>query len=765
MLMKKIGIYLSAVVMLAMVAACAKNEAIEGNGHGFDEATFKVEATSVENTKATFTITSTGATGATYFGFLTEDMESKASDLVAAALKGVNVTRHMLSSGTTTVTEEDLRQGGKAYRYIVSGLLSNGATYNEPVFVEINTTGDFVEDSEGVISYPNPVSEPTTVKFSGFPGKFIYGFTESEITAEDIKLIANSDLDSGVKPVEEEATATLAISEEGTYYVYAYELDENNEPTLSYTTFKLEIGNLDFSGYDAFLGEWYLNGVEDDIITIKENKRGASYTISGDILNLPTGIKEIEAAYSLASNTLIISEQVLEKYTSANYGPCWRVFGGFNDGQMSPSSLEMDTDPQVVATATAEADGTIVITPEEGFDGMGYYWVILEGANAGKGNWNDPVSLPNKLMADPAEPTDAYNAWIGTWYDEANYEFEIKKYKTNTAYLMTGFDQAEENPFEVVVNFDEATGGIVFFGQVVGNTSTAEYDFCGMADNGYLYYNGIVATGELSEDKKTCTITGASGTDSEGKAYSFYALRILTYSSGWGAYANAKIVELPAVLANEKHGPTPEYAKWLGEWEIERIPATDTDPAVTDTWTIKEKVVNGTFTVTGVEGSPFEVEATFDNETSALSIAKQTVFSSQDDQKNNVFKVDLLGNILYGGKVYTLNGTYDVFNAIIGEDGKAALVPTTAGPYGDFIGFRLYGYVGSNTSSVAYSSAGTPLPNVLVPVENADETPTSLNSVSFDTFVPVDIKSLGQFVANGQKTAPLQEGPSRRVIR
>ena len=101
------------------------------------------------------------------------------------------------------------------------------------MFVEINTTGDFVKDSEGVISYPNPVSEPTTVKFSGFPGKFIYGFTESEITAEDIKLIANSDLDSGVKPVEEEATATLAISEEGTYYVYAYELDENNEPTLS----------------------------------------------------------------------------------------------------------------------------------------------------------------------------------------------------------------------------------------------------------------------------------------------------------------------------------------------------------------------------------------------------------------------------------------------------------------------------------------------------------------------------------------------------
>ena len=41
MLMKKIGIYLSAVVMLAISAACAKNEAIEGNGHGFDEATFK----------------------------------------------------------------------------------------------------------------------------------------------------------------------------------------------------------------------------------------------------------------------------------------------------------------------------------------------------------------------------------------------------------------------------------------------------------------------------------------------------------------------------------------------------------------------------------------------------------------------------------------------------------------------------------------------------------------------------------------------------
>ena len=764
--MKKIKLVLSAVVMLSALAACTNKEEIEGNGHGFDEATFSVEAVSVENTAATFKVSSSGVSGATYYGFLTDDMLSKPEALVKSALSGVNVTRHILSSGTTTPKVEGLRQGGKAYRYIVTGLLSNGATYNTPVTAEFVTAGDFKANSVGVISYPDPVSEPTTVVFEGFPGKFVYGISETELSAEQIKVIVNSDLDTEVyDSAEIEKTVTLSIAEEGTYYIYAYELDENDEPTLSYTTFKLEIDNLDFSGYDAFLGEWYLNGVEDDIITIKENKRGVSYTISGDILNLPTGIKEIEAAYSLASNTLIISEQVLEEYTSASYGPCWRVFGGFNDGQMSPSSLEMDTDPQVVATATAEADGTIVITPEEGFDGMGYYWVILEGANAGRGNWNDPVSLPNKLMADPAEPTDAYNAWIGTWYDEANYEFEIKKYKTNTAYLMTGFDQAEENPFEVVVNFDEATGGIVFFGQVVGNTSTAEYDFCGMADNGYLYYNGTVATGELSEDKKTCTITGASGTDSKGEAYSFYALRILTYSSGWGPYANAKIVELPAVLANEKHGPTPEYAKWLGEWEIERIPATDTDPAVTDTWTIKEKVVNGTFTVTGVEGSPFEVEATFDNETSALSIAKQTVFSSQDDQKNNVFKVDLLGNILYGGRVYTLNGTYDVFNAIIGEDGKAALVPTTAGSYGDFIGFRLYGYVGSNTSSVAYSSAGTPLPNVLVPVENADETPTSLNSVSFDTFVPVDIKSLGQFVANGQKTAPLQEGPSRRVIR
>lgn len=244
MLMKKIGIYLSAVVMLAISAACAKNEAIEGNGHGFDEATFKVEATSVENTKATFTITSTGATGATYFGFLTNDMESKASDLIASVLKGVNVTRHMLSSGKTTDTVEGLRQGGKQYRYIVTGLLANGATYNEPVMATIETPGDYKTGSLNV-SVAQITAQAPVFSITGVEEMAAYAVVSKESAAAlaSEKVLFNTLLDEydKLKVIDaDKEDCKWSKLNPGDYVVYVIGLEEDEEaiegfePTLTY---------------------------------------------------------------------------------------------------------------------------------------------------------------------------------------------------------------------------------------------------------------------------------------------------------------------------------------------------------------------------------------------------------------------------------------------------------------------------------------------------------------------------------------------------
>ncbi len=756
MLMKKIGIYLSAIVMLAMVAACAKNEAIEGNGHGFDEATFKVEATSVENTKATFTITSTGATGATYFGFLTEDMESKASDLVAAALKGVNVTRHMLSSGTTTVTEEDLRQGGKAYRYIVSGLLSNGATYNEPVFVEINTTGDFVEDSEGVISYPNPVSEPTTVKFSGFPGKFIYGFTESEITAEDIKLIANSDLDSGVKPVEEEATATLAISEEGTYYVYAYELDENNEPTLSYTTFELEVENLDFSVYESYIGEWYVNGDENQKLVIAEKQKGVSFELSGipAVGIVPDGTTKFEPVvlnFDMATGGISLSEQNLSTFTYGSYGTGMKTLSAiFSIGGSQYGYYPFNSDdPTTIFVGAMNEEGNIATVPGvcdlSAFSmdptpvvGFCYSFIFVDGPNAGKGSRSSEIiEFPCTLTKDVAEPLEAYQAWIGTWYTEAGDKMVIAKDKTNATYSVTGI----YGDVPVITRFNAADGTMSFYGQAIDKDNTYTYYLYGRDQDNYVESGSqdgtnTLAIATLAEDGKSISIVGHeykavySGTEYDEI---IVQLEVFARSSD-NIYpvSSALKVPLPATWTSTLPEPSDEFLAWIGNWEIER-------GTQKDIITIAEKKVNASYVITGIEGTPFEVEAKFDNATGALSVSEQTVYGLADDDDNNIMTVALFANFVYNGNTFYRGNDEVIFTATLDDEGNGQLAPNSV-TYGVFTAFRLYAFIGDKTSPTSYSSEATSLPNTLVPVQ--EEAPSSTAALDVNNWKETSVKSI-----------------------
>jgi len=757
MLMKKIGIYLSAVVMLAISAACAKNEAIEGNGHGFDEATFKVEATSVENTKATFTITSTGATGATYFGFLTEDMESKASDLVAAALKGVNVTRHMLSSGTTTVTEEDLRQGGKAYRYIVSGLLSNGATYNEPVFVEINTTGDFVEDSKGVISYPNPVSEPTTVKFSGFPGKFIYGFTESEITAEDIKLIANSDLDSGVKPVEEEATATLAISEEGTYYVYAYELDENNEPTLSYTTFELEVENLDFSVYESYIGEWYVNGDENQKLVIAEKQKGVSFELSGipAVGIVPDGTTKFDPVvlnFDMATGGISLSEQNLSTFTYGSYGTGMKTLSAiFSIGGTQYGYYPFNSDnPTTIFVGAMNEEGNIATVPGvcdlSAFSmdptpvvGFCYSFIFVDGPNVGKGSRSSEIiEFPCTLTKDVAEPSEAYQAWIGTWYTEAGDKMVIAKDKTNATYSVTGI----YGDVPVITRFNAADGTMSFYGQAIDKDDTYTYYLRGRDQDNYVEPGSqdgtnTLAIATLAADGKSISIVGHeykavySGVEYDEIIVQLEVFAINSANKIYGVPSALK-VPLPATWTSTLPEPTDEFLAWIGNWEIER-------GSLKDTITIAEKKVNASYVITGIEGTPFEVEAKFDNATGALSVSEQTVYGLADDDDNNIMTVALYANFVYNGSTYFWGGDKVIFTATLDDEGNGQLAPNSV-TYGVFTAFRLYAFIGDKTSPTSYSSEATSLPNTLVPVQ--EEAPSSTAALDVNNWKETSVKSI-----------------------
>ena len=762
--MKRIKLVLSAVVMLSALAACTNKEEIEGTGHGFDEATFSVEAVSVENTAATFKVSSSGVSGATYYGFLTDDMLSKPEALVKSALSGVNVTRHILSSGTTTPKVEGLRQGGKAYRYIVTGLLSNGATYNTPVTADIVTAGDFVANSAGVISYPNPVSEPTTVVFEGFPGKFVYGYSESEITPEAIKLIVNTDLDNGgIKPAEKEATATFAISEEGTYYVYAYELDENNEPTLSYVTYTLEIENLDFSVYESYLGEWYVNGNEDMKLVITEKQKGVSYELNGipavEVV-VPDNITKFEPVvlnFDMATGGISLSEQDLSTFTYGNYGTGMKTLsavfsiGGtlygyypFNSGEPTTIFVGAMNEEGNIATVPGICDLSKFSMDPAPVAGFSYSFVFIDGPNAGKGSRSSEIiEFPCTLTKDVAEPSEAYQAWIGTWYTEAGDKMVIAKDKTNATYSVTGI----YGDVPVITRFNAADGTMSFYGQAIDKDDTYTYSLRGRDQDNYVESGSqdgtnTLAIATLAADGKSISIVGHeykavySGVEYDEIIVQLEVFAISSDNKIYGVPSALK-VQLPATWTSTVPEPTDEFLAWIGNWEIER-------GSLKDTITIAEKKVNASYVITGIEGTPFEVEAKFDNATGALSVSEQNVYGLVDDDDNNIMTVALYANFVYNGSTYYWGGNAVMFTATLDGEGNGQVeagYPSAQyiAYYGYFTAFRFYAFIGKRTSPITYSSEATLLPNILKPVTEEAE-PASTAAFDVNNWKDTDIK-------------------------
>lgn len=525
MRMKKIRIFFSALVTLAVAAACQDKEEIEGSGNGFNQATFAVSTVSVGNTSVTVQTSVTGNLDATYYGFLTEDVTTNVSSLVSKTISGMSVTRHILSTGTTEVTKEGLRPGGKAYRYIVTGLLANGATYNDPVFVDFETTGNLTNNSVGTIEQPNPVPQPTTFKFSGFPGKYVYGYTDdTTFDVAALKKVMNENLDSGkYDSAEEDATITFPIEESGSYVVYAYELDENDYPTLSCKIVPVTVGTIDTSAYEAFLGTWYFDGADGDTITIAEKDKNMSFYIKGlPTAGLPTSLTEYEdavAEFDFESKTLTFKEQDLSTFVITQYGDCMKsVTGVFTYGTTNYNYYPFNADvPQTLFTGVVNENGDITVTAGAGdygpFIGFRYAWYILEGENAGKGNSSSVITpIPAEFTKEVKEapvPSEEYNKWIGTWYTEDGDALVIAEDVINTSYTVSGF--LEGLP-PVKVRFLE-DGSIEFYGQVIDSDDTYTYVFYGTDQDDYVESgdqdgSSRLAKAVISSAGNTATITG-----------------------------------------------------------------------------------------------------------------------------------------------------------------------------------------------------------------------------------------------------------------
>ena len=584
MLMKKIGIYLSAVVMLAISAACAKNEAIEGNGHGFDEATFKVEATSVENTKATFTITSTGATGATYFGFLSNDMESKASDLIASVLKGVNVTRHMLSSGKTTDTVEGLRQGGKQYRYIVTGLLANGATYNEPVMATIETPGDYKTGSLNV-SVAKITAQAPVFSITGVEEMAAYAVVSKESAAAlaSEKVLFNTLLDEydKLKVIDaDKEDCKWSKLNPGDYVVYVIGLEEDEEaiegfePTLTYAKAEFTVEPIiePEEEYLAYIGTWY-------------DENGNEYTLTQDVVNASYVMKGLDVDIPVLYENKGIKFSAEEKLGSTTEGYSIYLFGLDQEGYAEDAS-QNDDDPYILATGAME-DNKIALAGSEYeaiYDGDSYDEVIVGLIVYGVDESNNKLyrlaetpavlSLPASLSKDKPGVEDVYSKFIGSWTitrGEATDTWIISAKEEGKSFNIDGVEgfSGEES---ITIEGKFENGKLVVYTQTLDSWTHSTY---GTVEN-HLMGNVVVNekkyringdyalfAGTLSADGKTIEMTpGTVTVESLGGELTLAGLQfygVLTDegpNKGAALYYNTDYTTLPNTLTASTESPS-----------------------------------------------------------------------------------------------------------------------------------------------------------------------------------------------------------------
>ena len=754
---KLFGLLLAGLSLFALASCNDKEEDVLG----FDQAKFLVAPDAIGETSATLIVSVTGNDNATWYGFLTTDTQTDAATVVKSKIAATSVTRHILNGSPLKKIEIDgLRKGGALYRYIVTGLLADGKIYGTPAEYVFETKGEFVANSVGTITYPNPVSEPTTVQFAGFPGTYVYGyFPKAEYSRAALKVKMNEDLATGdYDSADEDKTVTFPITEEGEYVVYAYELDGKGEPTLSCAEYDLVIDNLDFSAYEAFLGSWYVNG-SDIQLTFTQKQRGVSYYVSG----IPTtgmpedgGYDQAVAEFDFGTGIVTFREQMIQECTTAysSYGTAYScVSGRFVYGSSTYVAYPVNTDaPDVIFTAQV-VDGEFVIEPgscEFGpFADFTTGWYI-DGVG-GMYNTTDTISLPFTLDAEPAPAEDEYLAWLGTWYDAGGHELTITQKGKNQSFYIEGFDLGESN---MVISAGYNSGLLVFNGiEYVDPDADVEYDFCGIADGGGVAYSGVLAYAELAADGKSFDIVGA--TTSKGETV---ALQILIYNSGYSLYEDGYVVDLPATFTSEAPVATEEYLAWLGEWIVVRCPeithpATQDDveagdalavgdevvdqEAIYDLWTIEQEQLNTSYTVTGIEGLDWaEVSVVFDRTDNSINLYSQQVM---DTDYLNVY---LVNEYNYGEDFMGYWG--DIGYGYIDEnDSDHAVIY----PYDDYFysisgyayasSFRFYGETGSFITM--WNEVPTWLPAEMYRYSSSGNAPNSV-SKDADSFFKTEMK-------------------------
>ncbi len=141
---KKLFGYAAAMSLLAFgLASCEEPENPGKNPTPGPSATvrFSVEVTEVTETSAKAEVTVRGDEAATWYAFVTEDLDTDADDLITSAVGELSDIESVLKTGNGEVEFTDLTSGTD-YRVIVTGLAADGTVSGRAADEEFTTSRD-----------------------------------------------------------------------------------------------------------------------------------------------------------------------------------------------------------------------------------------------------------------------------------------------------------------------------------------------------------------------------------------------------------------------------------------------------------------------------------------------------------------------------------------------------------------------------------------------------------------------------------------------
>ena len=672
--MKSIKFVIGLLAAAALLSvSCNKEKAqTKTNPHEGEKMVFTLSVNSVGGDNVSIKVRHNGKSRLTWYGFVTEDLDSSLAELVENNSDGLEPGD--LSVGAKTVAFDGL-ENETDYRFIVFGasVEDDGTvwTYGTPAELAFKTS----KDLNVIFSATPPVVERNAAKLSVSydvdedEGYTWYGFVTTDISSTTANAINKyvKDIPAAQLKTGKDVEIDLADLEFATTYRYIVTgllADGKTYGTPAEVTFTTEDKFYEESSwsitYDGkvWRSNYNIYSLDISVSTSNSPHRFACYTA------------EEFAAQSIAEHIEFEYADIAD-YISGSSSATW-------------SSYVQTTDVGWYGS----------------YKGTGNYVALIYGLEK---NGDDYVLTGGyKTFAFTVSASSgadaAYEAWYGEWI-VGDDKWTISSYDPGISLQITGVCGVEES-IKVLAMYNNGT--IYLSEQYVTGVVDAETSAGTIPSRlklmGLFPYQGSNAiwggsaqlfSAKISSGNPNQAVITPSKPSSSYGAFTgcmFYYEPVEDSDGTVYRYDSATSCLWTSKTMDRPEEPSEAYLAWLGNWEVKRPEYTaesqrgqaDNEPTgefITDTWSITEKVTNKSYIITGLDNYEVEALAEFNSETGAIEVSEQYLTSVTNS--NGTYYVYLMG--LYeeeGDEDFSIwGGSEKIFSATIGTGGTASAEP------------------------------------------------------------------------------------------